>query len=84
MVVSLTNTSELSPGQQKVYNELIKEKARVIAESKGAAFLMCLFYINCMNQKMMEGNTDADFILKRFAAISKLKKFMQLFKTEMK
>jgi hypothetical protein len=84
MVVSLTNTSELSPGQQKVYNELIKEKARVVAEGKGAGFLMCLFYINCMNKKMLEGNTDADFILKRFAAISKLKKFMMMFKTEMK
>lgn len=38
MVVSLTNTSELTYGQQKVYNEMLKLGAKADAESKGASF----------------------------------------------
>ena len=84
MVVSLTNTSELSSGQQKVYNEQLKEKAREQVESKASIFLVSLFYVNEMNKQMMKGKTSADFILKRFAAISKLKKVMAAFLYELK
>lgn len=53
MVVSLTNTTELSQGQQKVYNELLKEVSKKEAKKKGGLFIILLMKVNKMNKVLL-------------------------------
>lgn len=86
MVVSLTNTSELTTGETRVYNETIQLGVKSKTQAKASALLLTIFQIFMINQKFQDLDEAGkrEMMLKKFSLLSRLKRNIRDFKVDFK
>lgn len=86
MVVSLTNTSELTTGETRVYNDTIQMGVKSKTQANASTLLLTVFEIFLVNQKMvgLDKSEKQDMMLKKFGLLSRLKRNIRDFKVGFK
>ena len=86
MVVSLTNTSELSSGQLRVFNEMNKMEVRTKTQKVASKLIITMMKIFIMNKRLHKSKKklQTDYMFKKFGLLSRMKKNVQEFKMAFK
>lgn len=86
MVVSLTNTSELSTGETRVYNETIQMVVKSNTQKNATNLLLTIFQTFLVNEKMKEAKESQQntILMKKFGLLSRLKRHVREFKVSYK
>lgn len=85
MVVSLTNTTELTTGENRVYDELVKIQVKNFTKKEASKLLLVLFQTFLLNKKLnkdkMEEDEINELMMQKFGLLSKLKNQLKIFKS---
>jgi hypothetical protein len=86
MVVSLTNTSELSIGELRVYNEMIKIDVKAATQKTASNFILAILQAHVLNKKMEKSNQkeSSGLIMQKFGLLSRMKRHVKGFKKAFK
>lgn len=88
MVVSLTNTTELTTGEARVYDEIVKYQVKKFTRAEASKLLFVLFSTFMLNKKLKDDKIEEDEInelmMKKFGFLSKLKNQLKIFKSVFK
>lgn len=88
MVVSLTNTTELTTGEARVYDEMVKFDVKSCTKKESAKLLLVIFQTFLINKKLKNKKLDEDsqneLMMIKFGHLSKIKKQLKIFKTNFK
>ena len=86
MVVSLTNTSELSIGELRVYNEMIKLDVKANTQKTASHFILAILQAHVLNKKMERSNEKeaSNLIMQKFGLLSRMKRHVKDFKKQYK
>lgn len=75
MVVSLQNTTKLSVGEQRVYNDLIKSEVKQKTQYEASQYILCIIKIHMLNQKIRNGKkSEVQYLMmQKFGYLTRMK-----------
>lgn len=82
MTVSLTNTTELTAGETRVFNEMERFEVKRRTQKASSGLLMTILRCHILNKKLEGLNEDAKMavMMKKFGLLSKMKTLLKNFK----
>jgi uncharacterized iron-regulated protein len=87
MVVSLTNTTDLSSGETRVYNEMTKINVKRETQKEAARLLISIFKTHSMGKKVKKIKKKHilnEMMMSKFGMLSRMKKDLTKFKKAFK